>query len=198
MRIFVAGASGVLGVRLVPLLVGAGHQVAGMTRSPNEAARLRGLGVEPVVCDVFDAEALTKVVGTFAPEVVVDQLTDLPDASGDLPKYRERNDRMRTEGTRNLLSATTGAGTNRVVEQSIAWEHPDERARAAVARHERSILDSGGTVVRYGQLYGADTFYPSDPPPPPRIHVEDAARRTVPTIDAPAGVIVLTEPLPGT
>jgi nucleoside-diphosphate-sugar epimerase len=194
MRIFVAGASGVIGVRLVPLLVGAGHHVAGMTRSPDKAARLRSLGAEPVVCDVFDAEALNKVVGAFAPEVVVDQLTDLPDASGDLPEYRGRNDRMRTEGTRNLLGATRAAGANRVVAQSIAWETPDEQARAAVAQYEQSILDSGGTVVRYGQLYGPDTFFPSDPPPPPRIHVDDAARRTVPTIDAPPGVIVLTEP----
>lgn len=79
MRVFLAGASGVIGVRLVPLMVADGHEVAGMTRSPAKADELRELGCEPVVCDVFDAAALERSVTEFAPDAVMDQLTDLPD-----------------------------------------------------------------------------------------------------------------------
>ena len=79
LRVFVAGASGVIGVRLVPQLVLAGHEVAGMTRSPAKVELLRGLGAEPVVCDAFDAHALRDAVGVFQPEAVVNELTDLPD-----------------------------------------------------------------------------------------------------------------------
>src|SRR4051812_48231872 len=79
MRVFVAGASGVVGQRLVPLCVAAGHQVAGMTRSPEKLEWLRDLGAEPIICDAFDADALGEVVVAFRPEAVVNELTDLPD-----------------------------------------------------------------------------------------------------------------------
>lgn len=124
MRIFIAGASGVIGVRLIPLLVGAGHVVAGMTRSPGKADRLRELNAEPVVCDVFDAEALMSAVAAFHPEVVFHQLTDLPDDVREISQFRERNDRMRSEGTRNLIAAAAAAQARRVIAQSISWEHP--------------------------------------------------------------------------
>ena len=105
MRIFLAGASGVIGVRLVPLLVAAGHTVYAMTRSPAKAEMLADLGAEPVVCDVFDAAALTRAVTGCAPGLVIHQLTDLPDSVADLARLGDRNDRMRVEGTRNLLAA---------------------------------------------------------------------------------------------
>src|SRR5437762_14299487 len=79
MRVFVAGASGVIGVRLVPLLVAAGHAVAGMTRSPRKVEALDDLGAEPVVCDAFDAGALRAVVVGFQPDAVVNELPELPD-----------------------------------------------------------------------------------------------------------------------
>lgn len=192
-RIFLAGASGVLGVRLIPLLVAAGHEVAGMTRSAEKATLLRALGAEPVVCDVYDATALTGSMREFGPDVLIDELTDLPDASADVSSYRSRNNRIRTEGTRNLLAATRSVGVTRTITQSIAWEHPNWEARAAVAEHERLVLDSGGVVVRYGLLYGPDTYYPDTPPAPPRIHVDVAARRTVPALAAPPGIIVLVD-----
>ncbi len=75
MRIFLAGASGVLGVRLVPLLAAAGHTVAGLTRSPDKADRLRELGAEPVVADVFDAAALTRAVVAFAQRVIAQSIS---------------------------------------------------------------------------------------------------------------------------
>ena len=193
MRIFVAGATGVIGVRLVPLLVTGGHTVAGMTRSPGQAGLLRELGAEPVICDVFDLAALTRAVAAFGPEVVFHQLTDLPDAAADLGRFSDRNDRIRGEGTRNLLAAAATAKAQRVIVQSISWELPSENRRAITASHERAVLDAGGVVIRYGQLYGLGTFYPGAPPQPPRIHVDDAARLTLPTLAVPPGVTIVAD-----
>jgi nucleoside-diphosphate-sugar epimerase len=192
-RIFVAGASGVIGVRLVPLLVADGHVVAGMTRSPRKAGLLRELGAEPVVCDVFDAGALADAVAAFRPDIVFHQLTDLPDRSGDMQEFGARNDRMRSEGTRNLLAAAAATGARRVIAQSISWELPVESRRAVTAEHERMVLEAGGVVIRYGQLYGPGTFFEADPPDPPRIHVDDVARQTVPALGAPAGLTIVAD-----
>jgi NAD(P)-dependent dehydrogenase (short-subunit alcohol dehydrogenase family) len=192
MRILVAGASGVIGVRLVPLLVAAGHEVAGMTRSPGKADQLRALGAQTVVCDVYDANALREAVVQFQPDAVMHQLTDLPDDVSQLSEFGARNDRMRTEGTRTLLAAAEAAKVARFFAQSIAWELPGERG---VAYHsfERSVLDAGGVLIRYGQLYGPGTFYEHEKPSPPRISVDDAARRTMPVLDAPSGIVELVE-----
>lgn len=191
MRIFLAGATGVIGVHLTPLLAQAGHQVVGMTRTPEKLERLRELGAEPVLCDVFDLERLKQAVAGARADMVMHQLTDLPDAADQLPAFRERNDRIRTEGTRNLLAAARAAGVTRFIAQSISWE-PAGGAEA-VQEHERAVLDAGGVVLRYGQLYGAGTFYEEEPPPPPRIHIEAAVRRTVELLDAQTGAIVLTD-----
>jgi uncharacterized protein YbjT (DUF2867 family) len=191
LRIFLAGATGVIGIRLLPLLVDEGHTIAGMTRSPQNIDRLRALGAEPVVCDVFDAVALTEAVTAFAADAVVHQLTDLPDRVDQLADFAARNDRMRTEGTRNLVAAARAAEAGHLLAQSIAWT-PSGRADA-VEEHERQVLDAGGVVVRYGQLYGPGTFYEDTIPPHPRIHVDEAARGTPPLIQAPSGVVVLAE-----
>jgi uncharacterized protein YbjT (DUF2867 family) len=191
MRIFLAGATGVIGIRLLPLLVAEGNTVAGMTRSAQKADQVRALGAEPVVCDVFDAPALTDALAEFEPDAVLHEVTDLPDHVDELPVFAERNDRMRTEGTRNLVSATRAAGAKHFLAQSIAWRPP---GRGGVAdEHERVVLDVGGVVVRYGQLYGPGTFYETQLPPRPRIHVDHAARRTPPLILAPSGVFVLVD-----
>src|SRR5436305_1742754 len=192
MRIFMAGASGVIGIRLVPLLVEAGHEVAGMTRSPEKAESLRELGAEPVVCDVFDDWALTVFVTGFGPDLVMHQLTDLPDDVEKLAEFWPRNDRMRSEGTRNLVAAATAAGASRFLAQSIAWKLPPDRQKST-DEHERMVLEADGVVVRYGQLYGPDTFYPDETPPPPRVPVDEAGRRTVPLLDAPTGIVVVVE-----
>jgi nucleoside-diphosphate-sugar epimerase len=192
-RIFIAGASGVIGVRLIPLLAGGGHTVAGMTRSPQKVGLLRELGAEPVVCDVFDLDALTGAMAAFAPDVVFHQLTDLPDSSADLARLGERNDRMRGEGTRNLLAAAAAVKAGRVIAQSISWELPGESRRAVTAAHERAVLQAGGVVIRYGQFYGPGTFYPDAPPEPPRIHVDDAARQTLPALGVPPGVTIVAD-----
>ena len=191
MRVFLAGATGVIGIRLMPRLVSAGHEVAGMTRSHDKTAQIAAFGAQPVVCDVFDAAALLDAVSAFRPDLVIHQLTDLPDNVEQIPDYAERNNRIRTEGTRNLLSAAATAGAGRLLAQSIAWAPPG--SGQAVVEHERLVLDAGGVVVRYGQLYGPGTYYPDDPPPPPRIHVDDAARRTMALFDAPSGIVALTD-----
>jgi nucleoside-diphosphate-sugar epimerase len=192
-RIFVAGATGVIGVRLVPLLVADGHTVAGMTRSARKADSLHELGAEPVVCDVFDRDALAQAVAAFRPEVVFHQLTDLPDDASELARFSDRNDRIRGEGTRNLLAASAAAKAGRFIAQSISWELPSPERRAVTAAHERAVLQAGGVVIRYGQLYGPGTFYPAAPPEPPRIHVDDAARLTLPALSAPPGVTIVAD-----
>jgi nucleoside-diphosphate-sugar epimerase len=191
-QVFIAGASGVIGVRLIPLLAAEGHVVAGMTRSAAKAGLLRDLGALPVVCDVFDADALTEALTAFRPGVVFHQLTDLPDDAADRARYSDRNDRMRSEGTRNLLAAAAAAGA-RVIAQSISWELPSEHRRAVTAAHERAVLQAGGAVIRYGQLWGPGTYYPSAPPDPPRIHVDDAAQQTMPALQAPSGLTIVAD-----
>lgn len=192
MRIFVAGASGVIGVRIVPLLVDLGHEVAGMTRSPGKSALVSELGAQPVVCDVFDLAALTEALQAFRPEAVVHQLTALPDDVSRIGEFAAANNRIRREGTSNLIAASSAAGSSRFVAQSVAWSIPGEGG-AATADLERSVLAIGGVVVRYGQLYGPGTYYEADVPDPPRIQVDEAARRTVPLLEAPSGVVVIAE-----
>jgi nucleoside-diphosphate-sugar epimerase len=193
MRIFVAGASGLIGVRLVPLLVAAGHEVAGMTRSPDKAGLLRDLGAEPVICDVFDAEALAEAVASFAPDSVFHQLTDLPDNVTDMASFGTRNDRIRSEGTHNLLAAAVAAGAEQLIAQSIAWDQSDEARRAVTAGHERTVLEAGGVVIRYGQFWGPGTYYETTPPARPRIHLDDAARLTLLALETPPGVTMVID-----
>jgi nucleoside-diphosphate-sugar epimerase len=191
-RVFVAGATGVIGIRLVPLLTAAGHTVAGMTRSPAKIAALEALGAEPVVCDVYDLGALTTAVDAFRPQTIIHQLTDLPDDAHDLPGRTAGNARIRREGTRNLLTAAERSGATGFLAQSVAWELPGD-SEAAKTEMERAVLRFGGVVIRYGQFYGPGTYYETDPPGHPRIHIDEAARRTLQALHLPATTIVITE-----
>jgi nucleoside-diphosphate-sugar epimerase len=191
-RVFLAGASGVIGRRMLPLLVGAGHTVAGMTRSPAKLPELEALGAVPVLCDVFDAEQLRAAVAGFAPDVVVHQLTDLPDDAARIAELRSRNERMRREGTRNLLAAAWAPGAGRFLAQSIAWTPPGSGG-ATVRAHEQAVLEAGGVVIRYGQFYGPGTYFEDEIPDAPRIHVDEAARRTVAILDAPSSIVDVVE-----
>ncbi|MFI6772490.1 NAD(P)H-binding protein [Nocardia sp. NPDC050412] len=193
MRIYLAGATGVIGTRLLPLLLEAGHEVAGMTRSAAKADQVRAAGAEPVVCDVYDLDALIAAVVAFGPDLLMHQLTDLPDDAALLPELAGANARIRSEGTRNLIAAAQAAGSKRFVAQSIAWEPPAGRG-AVIQEHEAAVLDIGGVVVKYGQFYGPGTYYESELPDHPRVHVDDAAARTVSLVDAPSGVVVIADP----
>jgi hypothetical protein len=120
------------------------------------------------------------------------QLTDLPDDVDQIPEFAARNNRIRTDGTRNLLAAMSASGATRFLAQSIAWTPP--AGGEAVAEHERMVLAAGGVVVRYGVFYGPGTYSGTERlPPPPRIHIDAAARRTVSLLTAPSGVVVVAE-----
>jgi nucleoside-diphosphate-sugar epimerase len=192
MRVFVAGATGVIGIRLVPLLVQAGHEVIGMTRTPAKVEALQRLGAEAVVCDVYDARALRDAVVAAAPDVVVHELTDLPDDVARLDDFGDANVRIRTEGTRNLLDAAGAAGAKRFLAQSIALELPGRRGEA-VAELEHMVTAYGGVAIRYGQFYGPGTYHEDEPPDPPRIHIDEAARRTAGLLEAAPGVVTVVE-----
>lgn len=191
MKIFLAGATGVIGSRLAPHLVADGHEVGALTRSEEHASAM-GDGVTPVVVDVFDRERLIQSVEEFSPDLVIHQLTDLPDDPSRLAEYAGANARMRREGTDNLLAAARRAGTSRFLAQSVAWRLEGEAA-TAVEHLESSVLEFGGTVLRYGRLYGPGTYHEEEPPPPPRIHVDEASRITARLLEAKRGVVEILE-----
>jgi nucleoside-diphosphate-sugar epimerase len=192
MRIFLAGASGVIGSRLIPLLRAAGHEVAGLTRTPAKASLLAELGAHPVVGDVFEAEWLIDAVVAFGPDAIIHELTDLPDDPAEIGAYSWNNAMIRQQGTANLLSAARRAGAERFLVQSVAWPlgaGPGD----AVSDMERAVLEYGGVVMRYGQFYGPGTYHPDTPPDPPRIQIDEAARQTIDALDAASGVLLMID-----
>ncbi len=205
MKVFVAGASGALGRPLVKQLVAAGHEVTGMTRRQQQAEAIREAGAEAVVCDVFDAGALNEAVAAAAPEVVVNALTALPQRFKPKADYLAATNRVRTEGTRNLLAAARAAGARRIVAESVAFFYEpegewvkDEEARLMVAppgrfaagrdalvELERSVLGADGlegVVLRFGWLYGPGTYYAAD-----GSMAEETRKRRNPVIGAGTG-----------
>jgi nucleoside-diphosphate-sugar epimerase len=192
-RIYLAGATGVIGRRLVPLLVDAGYTVGAMTRSSENATWLSALGAEPIVCDVFDRAGLAVAVKSFSPDVVLHELTDLPDSFEDIPKAQLLNARIREEGTRNLIDAIDGLSQARIVAQSIAWATGPGPGADAVAYLETAVLAASGVVLRYGAFYGPGTYYEDGKPPAPRVHIDTAAARTVESLDAPSGIVTIVD-----
>jgi nucleoside-diphosphate-sugar epimerase len=177
MRVFLAGATGVIGRRLLPLLLAEGHQVTGMTRSPQKVDALRAMGAEPAIVDALDADAVRKAVDAAHPDAVIHQLTSLPRRID--PRKIERdfamNDRLRREGTGHLVQAAQAVGAGRIVAQSIAFAYapgpagtlhreqdpmfldtlkPLRRSIHALHDLERAVLQAGGVVLRYGYFYG--------------------------------------------
>jgi nucleoside-diphosphate-sugar epimerase len=198
-HIFLAGASGAIGRRLIPLLLADGHSVAGTTRSLAKAAELEAQGVAPVVLDVFDAVAVRDAVVTSRPEVVIHQLTDLPQVLDpeQMAAWRQRNTRLRVEGTANLVAAARAAAARRLIAQSIAFAYADwpephaetdplaspdgDEPGAITARGVRALEDAvlsapgvEGVVLRYGRLYGPGTWYAA-PNGKGALHVDAAA-----------------------
>jgi nucleoside-diphosphate-sugar epimerase len=187
MRIFVAGATGAIGRPLLPMLVEAGHEVVGMTRSKENARGIRDAGAQPVVADALDADALAAVVQAAEPDVLVHQLTAIPpvtDGRGFAEQFEATN-RLRREGTRNLVAAARSAGARRLVAQGLAqayapvggWvkseddplyadaEPPFGEIFGALIDLEAAVLgaaDLEGLVLRYGSFYGPGTAYAAD------------------------------------
>ena len=199
MKVFLAGATGAIGRRLVPLLIEAGHSVTGTTRSGESAAELRARGVTAVVVDAFDAAALRDAVMRAQPDVVMHQLTDLPKILDRArpPGGFSGNTRLRIEGTANLVAAAQAAGARRLIAQSIAFayaEGPEPHAEsdplaspegdsshAVTARGVRALEDAvlgaaglTGIVLRYGRLWGPGTWNPT-PSGRGVLHVDAAA-----------------------
>lgn len=192
-RIFFAGASGVIGSRLVPLLVAAGHTVGAMTRTNEKADRLAAAGAQPLICDVFDRPTLTSAIRSFGPDLLLHELTDLPDDAANLSAAAELNARIRSEGTRNLLDALDPLVPTKIVAQSVAWTMPPGAEADAVASLEHNVLAADGVVLRYGFFYGPGTYYPDELPPVPRVHIDTAAARTLQALDAPPGVLTVVD-----
>jgi uncharacterized protein YbjT (DUF2867 family) len=182
----------VIGRELVPLLVNAGFDVAAMTRSSEKAPGLEAAGAQPVVCDVFDRERLIAALTRFGPEIVVHELTDLPDDAAQIPELAERNIRIRREGTRNLIDAAREARASRFLAQSVAWELRGESG-AASRDLEQMVLEIDGVVLRYGQFYGPGTYHATKPASGPAIEVAEAAHRTIDLIDAASGIYEITD-----
>jgi nucleoside-diphosphate-sugar epimerase len=181
MRVFVAGATGVIGQPLLKLLRAAGHDVTGTTRSAGKLAMIEAQGAHGVVADAFDTQALRRAVAEAKPDVVIHQLTDLPDVSdpSQMAAVREKNSRLRIEGTRNLIAAAKAAGVPRVVAQSIAFiyaagrkpyreDDPLDSSEAqkmtigGVTALEDAVLNTpgiDGIALRYGRLYGPGTWF---------------------------------------
>jgi nucleoside-diphosphate-sugar epimerase len=208
MRVFVAGATGAIGGALVPQLVERGHEVTALTRSARKADALRHAGATPaVVADALDAEAVHAAVAAAEPDAVVHQLTALPQALTSFRKFDAAfaaTNRLRTEGTDILLGAAHAAGAATFVAQSYAgWPYareggpvkteddpldPDPPAAlaktlAAIRRLERTTLDAGGIVLRYGGFYGPGTGIA-----PGAAQVELVRRRKFPVVGKGAGV----------
>jgi nucleoside-diphosphate-sugar epimerase len=183
MRVFVAGATGVIGRSLLPKLVHQGHEVVGTTRKEERTGLIRELGAEAVVADAFDADGLRRAVADAQPEVVIHELTDIPSSIDPkrFTEHFERNNRLRREGTRNLVGAAQAAGARRMIAQSIAFVyrygggvlHTEADPLAlemgdivrAVADLEDAVTGTEGIegiVLRYGYFYGPGTSYASD------------------------------------
>ena len=218
MKIFLAGATGVVGARLIPLLLSAGHHVVATTRSTTKAAALRAAGVEPAVVDVFDVATLSHAVANARPDIVMHQLTDLPPGLDPtrMEEGTRRNARMRSEGTRNLVAAAIESSVRRLVVQSIAWMYApgpephsegdplDVHARgtraitvAGVVNLERLTVSSPpieGVVLRYGHLYGPNTGG-DIAGEPPSLHVDAAASAALLAIEKTGrGIYNIAEP----
>jgi nucleoside-diphosphate-sugar epimerase len=196
----------VIGSRLVPMLISAGHQVTGMTRSPDKLAALGETGAEPVLADALDAAAVSRAVAAARPDAVVHQLTAIP-ARIDPRRIEqdfELNDRLRSQGTRILVDAAREANAGLIIAQSIAFAYAPgapgtvhvesdplaggrirafARSAAALADLENAVLGADGTVLRYGYLYGEGTAISRE-----GSMGQDLARRRMPIVGAGRGV----------
>jgi 2-alkyl-3-oxoalkanoate reductase len=209
MRVFVTGATGVLGRHLVPGLVAAGHDVTATTRSPGKAAGLRAAGATPSVVDGLDRAAVIAAVRAAAPEVIVHEMTALADlrSFSRLDRRFAATNELRTRGTDNLLAAAAEAGTRRVIAQSYAgWPNersgglvkteddpldsspvPSSARTLAAIRHVEEtvpLLAQEGIVLRYGSFYG---------PGASEVMLEAVRKRRLPVIGGGTGIWSFTE-----
>ncbi len=208
MRVFLAGATGVIGRPLLALLLAAGHEVTATTRSRAKLEQLRAAGADAVLADALDGDAMRAAVLGARPDAVIDQLTSIPARINPRTLARDfaLNDRLRSEGTRILVDAARAAGTGRVLAQGIAFSYapgppgtlhreqdpllapadapkPYRRSAGAVQDLERAVLDADGVVLRYGYFYG-----PGSAISRAGSMGQDLLRRRMPIVGSGAGV----------
>ena len=209
MKVFVAGASGALGRRLIPDLVGAGHTVTGMTRSPDKADAIRSAGARPAVADALDEEAVIAAVQEAEPEVVVHELTAIPPRLDlrHIDREFELTNRLRREGTDHLLAAARAAGARRLVAQSFGgWPYAREGGAVkdeddpldpdpppalfdtleAIRYLEATVTGAQGiegVVLRYGPFYGPGTSIGAS-----GSMLDEVRRRRIPVVGRGTGV----------
>jgi len=209
MRIFLAGATGVIGKRLVPMLISGGHHVIAATRTPDKVAGLRTVGAEPVVVDALDRDAVMKAISSARPDVIVHQMTALARMGNlkNLDKEFALTNRLRTEGTEHLLAAAQAVGARKFVAQSYTgWPNIREGGRikteddpldpsppqamrrtlAAIGQLESMVAHASellGIVLRYGSFYGPGTAIALD-----GVAVEMVRQRKFPIVGGGGGV----------
>jgi nucleoside-diphosphate-sugar epimerase len=225
MRIFVAGASGVIGRRLLPRLVRIGHEVTGMTHRGESVPQIESCGAHAVVVNIFDREGVMRALKEARPDVVIHQLTALKDWN------LEDNANIRKAGTRNLVDAAIAAGVRRMIAQSIAWAYepgdspatetdrldihaamPRKTTIDGVVALEQAVAEMPSYVIlRYGMLYGPGTWYDSNGLIADRVrrrqmpategitsflHVDDAAQAAALALDWPDGIVNVVDDEP--
>jgi nucleoside-diphosphate-sugar epimerase len=205
-RVFLAGATGVIGRPLLERLVADGHEVSGMTRSPQKADALRAAGAEPIVADGLDAQAVHDAVVKARPDAVIHELTAIPQRLDPRKIIRDfaLTDRLRTEGTRNLLAGARAAGASRFIAQSIAFAYEPgpagtvhgeqdpliadppaqfERSAKAITELEHQTVAADGLVLRYGYFYGPGSSISTH-----GALADEVAKRRLPIVGGGAGV----------
>lgn len=225
MRIFVAGSTGVIGRLLLPKLVGAGHEVIGMTHNKEHKTLIQGMGARAVIADVFDRESIIAAIREVRPEAIIHQLTSLSN------RNFADNARIRIEGTRNLVDAALATGVTRMIAQSISWVYqpgelpasedvpldvsapmPRKRTVDSVIALEQVVAEIPNHVIlRYGMLYGPGTWYdhegfmaqqvhlkqvPATEGITSFLHVEDAANTAHLALNWPSGPVNIVDDEP--
>ncbi|MEK3660660.1 NAD(P)-dependent oxidoreductase [Paenibacillus sp. FSL F4-0236] len=225
MKIFVAGAAGVIGRLLLPKLLEAGHEVVGMTHKEENRAFIEKCGAQAVIADVFDREAIFASIHKAQPEVVIHQLTSLSQ------RNFSDNSRIRIEGTRNIVDASLAAGVEQIIAQSISWAYeagdvpateetpldlkalePRRRTIEGIYSLEKAVAEIPNHVIlRYGMLYGQGTWFDTNGYMAEEIrqermsatdavvsflHVEDAANAAVLALNWPSGPVNIVDDEP--
>ncbi|HDR4698769.1 NAD(P)-dependent oxidoreductase [Bacillus cereus] len=227
MKIFVAGATGVIGRSLLPMLIKNGHTVFAMIRNTSQVEAMKRVGAIPVIADVFNREAVFSVLEETNPDVVIHQLTSLSSWNF------EDNAKIRTKGTRNLVDAAKNVGVQKIIAQSISWAYepgdtfatekdslhitasmPRQVTVNGILKLEKAVTELPESVIlRYGTLYGLGTWYAENGLIANQvrnneiiasdgissfIHVEDAARATMLSLNWPSGIINIVDNYPAT
>ncbi|PFO92003.1 dTDP-glucose 4,6-dehydratase [Bacillus cereus] len=227
MKIFVAGATGVIGRSLLPLLIKNGHTVFAMIRNTSQVEAMKKVGAIPVIADVFNREAVFSVLEETNPDVVIHQLTSLSSWNF------EDNAKIRTKGTRNLVDAAKNVGVQKIIAQSISWAYepgdtfatekdslhitasaPRQVTVNGILKLEEAVTELPESVIlRYGTLYGPGTWYAENGLIANQvrnneiiasdgissfIHVEDAARATMLALNWPSGIVNIVDNYPAT